>query len=122
MTESESKDTCSDCGEPLKLYPSDTPRPPCPKCGSTKRNRAVTMYEHVEVKDKIKIKAEGSKRKTDYGLLFISLALTVISGIVGIFIFGLIGIVAGLVVGLVAFGVGFYVSEKHTWSKEYESG
>ena len=122
MTESESKDRCVDCGESLELYLQGKPRPPCPKCGSTKRNRAVTMYEHVTVKDKIKIKAEGSKRKTDYGLLFISLSLTILAGIIGIFIFGLIGIVAGLVVGLIAFVIGFYVSEKHTWSKEYESG
>ena len=55
MTESISKDNCSDCGEHLELYPSDTPRPPCPKCGSIKRNRTVIVNERLVIKDSVSI-------------------------------------------------------------------
>ena len=107
MTESKSSDSCIDCGESLELYPASEPRPPCPKCGSLKRHRNVSITEKITIKETIDVIHEGERKKTSYPLLITSFIIVGVGSFAGYYVTGSeMGVFVGLILGFVAWYVG----------------
>jgi len=121
MTESKSTDSCIDCGESLELYPKNTPRPPCPKCGSIKRKRNVEITEkRIRIKDSIDIIHTGERKTTSYPLLIISFILVGVGSFAGYYVTGSeMGVIVGLILGFVAWFVGKDAIDKGKFKNEY---
>lgn len=119
MTKVDSLEFCIDCNEPLEIFSSNPPKPPCPKCGSTKRKRVIVANEKVVHRETLDIIHEGEHTKRSYSLIILSLILGIVASVIGYFIAGIMGTFAGIVIGLVSFYVGMDSTVKEKFKNHF---
>jgi hypothetical protein len=94
--------TCSKCNSTL----ADNHTGPCPHCGATERIVNSVLSDNVGVGDSI----SGEKRREYYRknkkVLFVVIAITIISPFLGLIVIGPVGVVVGLALGGVSYWLG----------------
>jgi hypothetical protein len=88
--------SCGDCGEPL--LPGQTA--PCHKCGSMKRAWSLLLATETKPVASLDLTAEQHGREWNWIALGFMVAFTLGSGLVGLWVSGLAGVVIGLILGV----------------------
>lgn len=93
---------CSNCG----LVLAETPRVPCPKCGSTARIYDVHAQDDIRLKPSVAWTVTRKRVEKHPVYLAVTAVFTIGPPFLGLALAGWRGVVVGLVFGLVGFGVG----------------
>ena len=98
------KVVCRGCGKPLPIDFTG----PCPDCGCLAKNKIVICEDSLGFKDSFSWKRQRTFFEKNMPLFCLSIALTIVSPIIGYFVVGLIGLVVGFLLGGISYVVGLY--------------
>jgi len=85
---------------------------PCPKCGKEGREISVVASESIKMSDSIRRETRREYYQKNPKVLAIVIAITVLAPFLGLFLVGWAGVVAGLVLGGIAYLIGPRASTK----------
>jgi len=85
---------------------------PCPKCGKEGREISVVASESIEVSDRIRWVTRREYYQKNPKVLAIVIAITGLAPFLGLFLVGWAGVVAGLVLGGIAYLISPWASTK----------
>jgi predicted RNA-binding Zn-ribbon protein involved in translation (DUF1610 family) len=109
MSEVQERTTvCGGCGKSLPV--DFTGR--CPDCGCLAMNRKVICRDQIGFRDILGWKSQREFIQKNLPLFYLSIALTIVSPIIGYFEIGLIGIAVGFLLGGISYVAGLYAVTK----------
>lgn len=96
---------CADCG--LEIPNGDrAPREPCDNCGSTKRNISASIREPVQLSDNFGWETRKEFYEKNSKILAIVILISIGSPLLGLFVAGVPGVLAGLAFSGVSYLLG----------------
>lgn len=102
------KVTCKWCGATL----SPTHTGPCPKCGKLGKKISLILTETLGLKDSIKWEKRREFFEENPKIKWLIIAITIGSPFLGLVLFGIVGVVIGLVLGGLSYLLGPYAVTK----------
>lgn len=85
---------------------------PCPTCGKEGTETAIVASESIDVSDGVRWQTRSEYYRKNPKVLAVVIAITVFGPLLGLFLAGWAGVVAGLLLGSVTYWIGPLASTK----------
>ena len=93
---------CKHCGRFLP----ETHTGPCPNCGKTGKITTVTIQDRIQISDSVHYTSIKEYYEKNTLMFIIVIGITIFSSFLGLFLGGVLGVFAGLLLGAVSFFLG----------------
>ncbi len=90
---------CKWCGFTLDINHTD----PCPKCGKVGKIREFEFFDTLQVKDSLSLTKLHEFYETNKTIRNTIIAITILSPVLGLLLSGVIGFLAGLLIGAISY-------------------
>jgi hypothetical protein len=103
-------DICRDCG--YRFRDEGNNGVPCPRCGGKNRIMSPSVHENIGLSDSVGWKSRREFYEKNRALLWVIVAVTVISPFLGLLLAGIPGVIVGLLLGGASYLLGPHAATK----------